>query len=70
MQRTEKAGGSRHRAACLGMARPALSGRRKNRGEEWAQGGFRPKFNENKRKWFVLFLFQILNEFYSNSNNF
>jgi hypothetical protein len=34
----------------------ARSGRSKNRGEAWAQGGFWPKVKEIKRKGSVLFL--------------
>jgi hypothetical protein len=38
------------------VAQPARLGRRKNRGEARAQGGFRPKVKEIKRKVFFLFL--------------
>jgi hypothetical protein len=34
------------------------------------QGGFRPKWLMEKGNWFFLFLVSILNEFYSNSNDF
>jgi hypothetical protein len=74
---TEKAGGvevwhgqGRRGAVQPGTARQAWSGRRKNRGEARAQGGFQPRVKEIKRKGFSYFWFQILNEFYSNSNDF
>jgi hypothetical protein len=63
-------GAAQLEAARLGMAQPARSGRRKNRGEALAQGGFQPKVNEIKRRCLSYLWFQILNEFYSNSNNF
>jgi hypothetical protein len=49
-------GAARREAAWRGMAQPAQSRRRKNRGEALAQGGFRPKVNEIKRKGSFLFL--------------